>query len=155
MDDKKIRISKDGLGKLQKELQKRKSFSRKNIADEIDKARQQGDLSENAAYKAALENKEFNETKIKELEVMIQNSQVVAKVNKGKVGLGSKISLLNQVLQKKVTYQLVDEQEADSSQSKISINSPLGALLIGKRVGQIVKLASPAGIMAYEILAIN
>src|SRR3972149_9335825 len=107
MDDKKIRISKDGLGKLQKELQKRKSFSRKRIAYEIDKARQQGDLSENAAYKSALESKEFNETRIKELEDMINNSQVVEKTRKGKIGLGSKVNLLNKSQDKKVTYHIV------------------------------------------------
>src|SRR3989344_958183 len=122
----KFSISGEGLLKLKQELKHLLKVSRKKIADEIDRARQQGDLSENAAYKSALESKEFNETRIKELEDMINNSQVVEKTRKGKIGLGSKVNLLNKSQDKKVTYHIVGEQEADTSKGKISLSSPLG-----------------------------
>src|SRR3989344_2257006 len=91
----KFSISGEGLLKLKQELKHLLKVSRKKIADEIDRARQQGDLSENAAYKSALESKEFNETRIKELEDMINNSQIINITQKDRIGLGNKVKLHN------------------------------------------------------------
>ncbi|HLD03853.1 MAG TPA: transcription elongation factor GreA [Candidatus Dojkabacteria bacterium] len=150
----KFSISGEGLLKLKQELKHLLKVSRKKIADEIDRARQQGDLSENAAYKSALESKEFNETRIKELEDMINNSQIINITQKDRIGLGNKVKLHNINRDRKVTYHIVGEQEADTGKGNISLNSPLGVKLMGKSKGDTVNIDSPSGKLTFKILDI-
>src|SRR5690606_31674912 len=132
----KVILSKDGLAKRKQELEERKTLTRQKIADEIDKARQQGDLSENAAYKAALESKEFNENRIEELEDIIKNAEVVENTNNKKVGIGSEVEVENLSNGQAVTFKIVGDREADPATRAVSINSPIGSALNNKTVGE-------------------
>jgi transcription elongation factor GreA len=149
-------ITQEGLNQLKKELEERQTLTRDKIADEIAKAREQGDLSENAAYSSALETKLFNESRILELEEIIKNS-VVTKINKKDVyaGLGETLTLKREKDNKEFTYTLVGENQADPTQGRISIKSPIGMAANGKKEGQIIEINLPSGKETYKIIKIN
>lgn len=151
----KVQLTKDGLLELEKELEDRKTVIRTEIADEIDKARQQGDLSENAAYKAALEKKEFNDTRIAKLEEMLVNVEIISTSGKsGKIGLGSKVEIENKSTGSKSVYTLVGHNEANPAEGRISSDSPIGVALMDKSKGDTVKVNLPSGEVLYEIKSI-
>src|SRR3990172_12372614 len=114
MDDK-ILLTGKGLKDLQAELEERKTVVRKQIADEIEVARQQGDLSENSAYKQAMENKEFNENRITILEGMINNSEIVKANKTNKVGIGSRVKVVSTSNRNESEYTVVCQSESDPS----------------------------------------
>ena len=149
-------LTKEGLSELEKELHDRKTFIRNEIADEIEKAREQGDLSENSAYKSALEKKEFNEVRLLQLEELIK-SAVVSEHKPGmhKVGLGCSVTVMNKTTGKEFNYKIVGENEADPSHGRISPESPLGMAMMGKKKGSEFKFKTPAGEHLYSIEAIN
>lgn len=148
-------VTKSGLDELESELKNRKEIIRDQIATDIEKAREQGDLSENAAYKAALESKEYNENRILQLEELINNSELVIETNgKNKITLGSKAKLLNETTDKKFVYELVGQTEADPANGKISIVSPLGVAMNGKKVNETFTFSTPGGENIYKILEI-
>jgi transcription elongation factor GreA len=149
-------LTKQGLEELKAELNKREIKTRKKIANEIAKAREQGDLSENAAYTAALEDKNFNETRIEELKKMIANAKV-KQVNKQdkKVGIGEKFTLKRVEDDKEFTYMLVGESESDPIKRKITINSPIGKVVNGKKLGDKIKVTLPNRVETYLILKIS
>ena len=147
-------ISKGGYNKLQGELKTRKK-KREDIADEIDKARQQGDLSENSAYKSALENKEFNENRIYELEKILKHAKIIKKTRSKQAGLGSEIKIRNIKDNNTLEIKLVGEEEADSANNKISILSPLGLALKGQVKGDEVTVDSPIGKTIYKIRSLK
>jgi transcription elongation factor GreA len=148
-------VTKEGLSELERELAERKVVVRDQIATEIEKAREQGDLSENAAYKAAMDKKEFNEMRISQLEEMINNSEVVAGTQgKSRIGLGSKAKVVNETLNKEFVFEVVGQSEADPANGKISIKSPLGEAMNGKRVQEEFKFITPAGEHVYKVLEI-
>ena len=151
----KVLLTKSGLEELQKEYNWRQNNERKRIADEIDKARQQGDLSENASYKGALESKEFNEIKIKDLEKLLQNSELIKENLTNKINVGSKVTLIDKSNGSKKTFEIVGENEADPSKHKISFKSPLAVELIGKKVGQKVEFSTQIGKTLYVIESIK
>lgn len=154
MNDKTI-LTKNGLEELQKEYDWRINIERKKIADDIDRARQQGDLSENSSYKAAMENKEFNEVKISELEKIIQSATIIEQNNSNKVSIGSRVTITDQVTKVERIFTIVGENEADPSQNKISFKSPLASILMGKKVGQIVNFETSINKTTYLIKAID
>ncbi len=147
----------EGLQKLKDELHHLKTKERKNIAQQIAEAREKGDLSENAEYTAALEAQANLEMRIGELEQLLQNARVIDQKNLStdKVSMLTKVKLKNHNTQVIVEYLLVSENESNITQGKLSITSPIGKCLIGKRVGEIVEVKVPAGILRLEILEIS
>ena len=156
MIDKTI-LTVEGHDELIKEIQNRKVNIRKQIADDIEKARQQGDLSENASYKASMEEKEFNETKIENLERMLANSvvQTKSKSKAGLVQLGSVIDVKDLNSNTNRTYKIVGENESNPAEGKISVKSPLGSLLIGNPKDAVLELITPVGKSKLQILSVK
>ena len=147
----------EGLQKLKDELYRLKTEERKKVAQQIAEAREKGDLSENAEYDAALEAQAHLEARIGELEKLLQNARVVdqSQLNTSKVSMFTKVKLKNHTTKTIVEYLLVAENEANISQGKISITSPIGKCLIGKCVGEVVEVQVPAGKIKLEILEIS
>ena len=150
----KIPMTKYGLENLQKKLINLKDNDRKNIIKEIEKAREYGDLKENAEYHAAKEQQYLIETKIKEIENKLSNAQVI-EINKiennGKVIFGSTVYLINIENENIFHYKIVGEDEANIKENKISINSPIARALIGKNILDIIKINVPKGIIKFKI----
>ena len=150
-------ITRDGYNNLHKELENLKKVVRPQVIKAIEEARAHGDLSENAEYVAAKERQSFVETKIREIEQKLGNSEIMDNLNlpNGKVGFGSVVTLENLDNGGQVTYQIVGPDESDIRSSKISITSPLGKALIGKEVEDDVKVQTPGGTKQYTILQIT
>lgn len=154
--DGKLKITREGLMELEKEYKNRVTKIREKIANDIELAREQGDLSENAAYKAAMDEKEFNEKKIVELEDMIKNSIVIKETQlKNKIDIGVSVTLLNKDNNQKIDYEIVGASEANPSEYKISIESPLGLALIGRKKGDLIEYKTPIGVNNYLVLDIK
>lgn len=150
-----IIISKEGLEKLKKELQLLKTVKRKEVAERIKKALEQGDLTENAEYIEAKEEQAFLEGKILELENKIKQAEIMEVLPKtaSKIGIGSKITV--QFNSSKVCYQIVGSSEAAPSEGKISNESPAGRAFLGHRIGDTVEVETPGGKVKYKILKIE
>ncbi len=131
-------FTKEGLVKLQAELEQLKKVGRRELAQEIAKAVAFGDLSENAAYKDAKEKKAFMEGRILELESMLANATVLQKKESSKVQIGSQIILESN--KQKMTFTLVTPQEADFDKGLISLESPVGRALFNKEKGDTIKV---------------
>ena len=147
----------EGLQKLKDELDHLIHVERPNIVVAIQEARDKGDLSENAEYDAAKEAQGLLEAKIAELQDLIFNSRILdeSKIDTSKVLLYSTVKLKNLMLNKEMVYSIVPEKEANFKEGKISINSPIGQGLLGKKVGEIAEISVPAGKMKFEILEIT
>ena len=147
----------DGLKKLRAELEHMKTVERPHISNQIAEARDKGDLSENAEYDAAKEAQGLLEMKIAKLEDALANARLLDSVNIDltKVGVLTKVKLKNVANGATMTYSLVAEKEADIKQSKISVSSPIGKGLLGKRVGEIAEIQVPRGTMNFEVLEIT
>ena len=147
----------DGLKKLRAELDHMKSVERPHISNQIAEARDKGDLSENAEYDAAKEAQGLLEMKIAKLEDVLANARVLdsENIDLSKVGVLTKVKLKNVANGATMTYSLVAEKEADLKQSKISVSSPIGKGLLGKRVGEIAEIQVPRGTMNFEVLEIT
>lgn len=150
MDDAKVIVTKKGLEDLEAELAELIAL-RKSIADDIENARKQGDLSENSAYKAALERKEFNENRIQQLQAKLQKVEISVANKEGKVEVGNTVKIFNVKENKEHIFEIVGQDEADPTKGKISISSPIGAALSGKKKGDKVKVQLPAGEITYEV----
>ncbi|MBQ1871424.1 MAG: transcription elongation factor GreA [Lachnospiraceae bacterium] len=146
-----------GLQKLENELQELKVVKRKEVAEKIKEAREQGDLSENAEYDAAKDEQRDIEARIEEIEAILKNAEVVVEeeVDVAKVNVGCKVKVLDVEYKEEVEYYIVGSTEANSLQGKISNESPLGKALIGKKVGNKVKVETPAGTFEYKVLDIQ
>jgi len=149
-------ITRNGYNHLHKELENLKKVIRPRVIKAIEEARAHGDISENAEFVAAKEQQSFVETKIREIEQKLANSEIIDNLNlpNGKVGFGSVVTLENLNNGGQVTYQIVGPDESDISSGKISIASPLGKALIGKTVEDEVKVQTPGGAKSYTILKI-
>lgn len=147
----------EGLQRMQEELTKLKTEERSYVAEQLSDARGKGDLSENAEYDAAKEAQELLERRIAKLESLVANARVLAKeeVNTSMVFILSRVQVKNKTNGKEVTYRLVSEEEADLKSGKISIDSPLGKGLLGKKVGETAIVEAPAGKLEFEVLAIS
>ncbi len=146
----------EGLDKLKNELHDLKTRGRKDISQQIAEARDKGDLSENAEYDAAKDAQGLLEMKISQLENLVANARIIdeSKLDASKVSILSKVKLKNIKAKMEVTYTLVAEEEADLAKKKISIESPIGKGLLGKKVGDVAKIKVPAGVLELEVLEI-
>jgi len=150
-------ISKEGMNKLEIELNNLRFVERPNIIKSISEARAHGDLSENAEYHAAKEKQGFIEAKISELEDKISRAEIIdiSQVRGEQVKYGASIRLLDEDTEKEITYKIVSEYEADVSKGMISITSPLSKALIGKKVNESLEFNTPKGIRSYKILSVD
>jgi transcription elongation factor GreA len=150
-------ITRDGYNQLHKELENLKKVIRPQVIKAIEEARAHGDISENAEFVAAKEQQSFVEKKIRDIEQKLSNSEIMDHVNPSneKVGFASFVTLENLNNGGEVTYQIVGPDESDISSGKISITSPLGNSLIGKRVDEEVEVKTPGGLKRYSILKIS
>ncbi len=149
-----IPMTVEGAEDLREELKHRKSVLRQEITQAIAEAREHGDLKENAEYHAAREQQGFNEGRIQEIEGKLADAQVIdiAKIPAGeKVIFGVTVTLVDVESDEETTYKIVGEDEADLKAGKISVMSPIARALIGKSVGDAVKVETPGGDREYEI----
>lgn len=146
-------LTEEGYKKIEAELKERRDIIRKEIAERIATAKELGDLSENAEYQEAKDAQAFNEGRIAELESLFKSSVVVNKGKSGIVNLGSKIKV--RFNGRELAFTIVSFNEADPGQGRISNESPLGKALIGKLVGDEVKVEVPSGKVLYKILEVN
>lgn len=148
--------TKEGLEKLKAELNELKTKGRANMAKQIAEARDKGDLSENAEYDAAKDAQGLLELKISKLEEVVGNARVIDETNldTSKVGILSTVRIKNTKNGMEVRYQIVAEEEADLKQNKISIKSPIGKGLLGKKPGEKAVINVPAGEMEFEVIEI-
>lgn len=146
-----------GLQKLEEELHDLKVNRRKEVAEKIKEAREQGDLSENAEYDAAKDEQRDIEARIEEIEKILKNAEVVVEdeVDAGKINVGCKVSVFDMEYEEEMQFFIVGSTEANSLQNKISNESPVGKALIGAKVGDVVDVESPAGTMQYKVLTIE
>ncbi len=150
-------VSKEGFEKMQKELHEMKFVQRPFISKQIADARDKGDLSENAEYHAAKEDQGLLEARIAQLEDLITRTRIIdeSKLDTSKVMMLSKVKVLNMNTKKEVVYTMVSDSEADFKTGKISIKSPIGAGLMGKKVGEVAEVTAPAGVIKFEVLEIS
>ena len=146
-----------GLKKLQDELQDLKVNQRREIAQKIKEAREQGDLSENAEYDAAKDDQRDIEARIDQIEQILKNAEVVDEdeVDLDVVNIGCLVRVLDIEYNEEEEYKLVGSSEASSLQNKISNESPFGKALIGAKVGDVVEVEAPAGVVEYKVLSIH
>ncbi|EKE04975.1 MAG: transcription elongation factor GreA [uncultured bacterium] len=151
---KKIQLTLKGLEALKKELLELTAVKRPFLVDRLSNARSQGDLSENSDYQNAKEELGFLEGRIDELNDVIKNAKVVKDSGNGNlIGVGTKVTVrVNGI---KNTFEIVGEWEADIKSKKISHTSPLGASLVGKKVGEKIEVTAPVGKILYEVVAID
>lgn len=147
----------EGLEALQNELTDLKVVKRKEIAQKIKEAREQGDLSENAEYDAAKDEQRDIEARIEEIEAILKNSEVILEdeIDKDKINLGSTVKLFDVEYDEEVTYKIVGSTEANSLKGKISNESPLGKALINRKAGESITIETPAGEAEYKILEVT
>jgi transcription elongation factor GreA len=156
-DNKKNILTYAGLKQREEELQYLKVVRRKEIAEKIKEAREQGDLSENAEYDAAKDEQRDIEAKIEELENLLKNAEVVVEdeIELDKINVGCMVKVLDKEFDEEIEFRIVGSTEANSLQNRISNESPVGRALIGKQVGDIVAVETQAGILEYEVLEIQ
>jgi len=152
----KVPMTLDGYSRLQEELKRLKSTDRPAIIRAIAEARDHGDLSENAEYHAARERQGFIEGRVMELEDKIARAEVidVTKLSGKVVKFGAKVTLADEDTDEEQIFQIVGEDEADVSQGRISVTSPLARALIGKGTGESVEVTTPRGSKSYEVVQV-
>ncbi|MCX7913723.1 MAG: transcription elongation factor GreA [Thermodesulfovibrionales bacterium] len=152
-----IPITAEGFQRLKEELDRLIKIERPAIIQAIAEARAHGDLSENAEYHAAKEKQGFIEARIKELQMKIALAEVIdpKKINQSTVAFGAKVKVVDIEADEEYEFILVGPEEADVKQKKISVNSPVGKALLGKKVGDIAVVKAPARTIEYEIVEIS
>ena len=150
-------FTESGLKKLKDELHQLKTKGRKDIANQIAEARDKGDLSENAEYDAAKEAQGLHELKISKLEESISNARIIdeSDIKTDKVSILSKVKIRNLSLNKEFEYTIVSEEESNLQNAKISVDSPIGKGLLGKKKGEVVSVNVPSGKIKFKILNIS
>ncbi len=155
MEEKEVLLTEEGFKKLQDELTYLKGPKKMEVADKIKVAREYGDLSENSEYDEAKNEQAILETKIAELEAMLNSAKIVDKISTTKVGVGVTVTLYDYEFEEEVTYQIVGTTEIDPLNNKISLDSPIGEALFGKKKDEEIEVEVPAGICKYKILDIK
>lgn len=157
MAEKKNILTYTGLKKYEDELHDLKVNKRQEIAQKIKEAREQGDLSENAEYDAAKDEQRDIELRIEELEKLLKNAEVVDEdeIDLDKVSIGCQVKVYDVDFDEEMEFKIVGSTEANSLQNKISNESPVGAALIGKSVGDVVDVETQAGVLQYKVLEIQ
>ncbi|MDP2981489.1 MAG: transcription elongation factor GreA [Candidatus Omnitrophota bacterium] len=150
-------LTREGCDRLKEELKILKTVKRKEIANALDKARQLGDLSENAEYDSAKQSQAINEKRIRELEEKILTARIIdnKSTSSDKAYIGAKLKLVDIDSKEDIDYMLVTEDVADYAEGKISISSPVGKALLGCKIGDIVNVKVPAGTLRYKITDIS
>ncbi len=149
-------ITQEGYDKLKTELEHKTTIKRREIANRIEKAKDLGDLSENAEYHEAKEAQAFNEGRVIEINSILKNVTIVEEGGGGsKVGMGSVITALNKTTKTEKEFKIVSFNEADPLEGKISNESPLGTAFIDKKKGEEVTVATPKGEVKYKILKVK
>ncbi len=154
---KQVMLTEEGLKKLEDELESLKGEKRKEIAEKIKVALSFGDLSENSEYDEAKNEQAIMEARIAELEAILKNVKVIDEheLSTEMIHVGSKVKLYDNKFKEEVEYKIVGSNEADPIESKISDESPVGAGLLGHKVGDIVTIETPAGQTSYKVLNIS
>ena len=157
MEHKKNILTYESLLKYENELHDLKVYKRKEIAQKIKEAREQGDLSENAEYDAAKDEQRDNEARIEELEKILKNAEVVVEdeVDLDKINIGCKVRILDLEFNEELEYKIVGSIEANSLKGRISNESPVGKALIGSKLGDEVAVETQAGTIRYKVLEIQ
>ena len=157
MEGKKNLLTYAGLKNLEEELHDLKVVKRKEVAQKIKEAREQGDLSENAEYDASKDEQRDIEARIEEIEKILKNAEVVVEdeVDLDKISVGCKVKLYDYEYEEEIEFKIVGSTEANSLQGKISNESPVGKALIGAKVDDVVKVEMPAGMVEYKVLEIQ
>ena len=147
----------EGLDNLKQEVKKLETIERPKISQQIGEARDKGDLSENAEYDAAKEAQGMLEARISKLKNSLANARLIddSEIDDSKVFILSTVNIKNIKNSMQMNYTLVAENEADIKSGKISVDSPIGKGLLGKEVGEIADINTPAGVMKFEIISIK
>lgn len=150
-------MTQDGYEKLKAELEDLKTKGREDVAKAIAEAREKGDLSENAEYDAAKNAQGMLEMKINDLEKLFANARVIdeSTLDTSKVTVLTNVTIKNMNNNAEVTYKLVAEAEANLKEKKISVSSPIGQGLLGKVVGDVAQIQTPAGLINFKIINIS
>ncbi|MEE9511066.1 MAG: transcription elongation factor GreA [Gammaproteobacteria bacterium] len=154
----KVPITVNGAQKLRDEFQRLKKEDRPRIVSAIAEARAHGDLRENAEYHAAKEEQGFIEARIKQIDGMLSNAEIIdvtALTKTGKVVFGATVELIDEDSGKQVAYQIVGEDEADIGSGMLSFSSPIARALIGREEGDVVEVKTPGGDRSYEIVEVR
>ena len=157
MGNGKITLTREGYNKIQEELEYLRGQKRRQIAQDIAEARAQGDISENAEYDAAKEAQAMNEKKISEMQDVLVRAQIMDETNiaTDQALLGATVKVRDHATGEEIDYMLVSEEESDFDMNKISTSSPVGEALLGRKVGEIVEVNVPVGVIQYEIVKIS
>ena len=157
MEAKKNLLTYAGLKKLEDELHDLKVVKRKEVAEKIKEAREQGDLSENAEYDAAKDEQRDIEARIEEIEKILKNAEVVVEdeVDLDKISVGCKVKVHDYEFEEDIELKIVGSTEANSLEGKISNESPVGKALMGKHKGDVVEVEMPSGVKQYKFLEIQ
>lgn len=157
MEAKKNLLTREGLKKYEDELHELKVVKRKEVAQKIKEAREQGDLSENAEYDAAKDEQRDIEARIEQIEKILKNAEVVVEdeVDLDKISVGCKVKVLDVEFDEEEEFKIVGSSEANSLGGKISNESPVGKALIGAKVGDTVQVETQAGMIEYKVLEIQ
>ena len=155
-DTKKHILTYAGLKQYEDELQNLKVVRRKEVAQKIREAREQGDLSENAEYDAAKDEQRDIELRIEELEKLLKNAEVVVEdeVDSDKIGIGCRVKVYDVEYDEELEFSIVGSTEANSLNNKISNESPVGKALLGHKAGDMVDVETQVGMIQYKVLEI-
>lgn len=153
---KKVYLTPEGEAALREELDELLNVKRPALAERLRKAIAQGDLSENANYKAAKEEQSFLEGRIQELQSMLRNAELIEETrNSDEVSLGSYVTVVEEGADRPETFRIVGTAEADPINGKVSHESPMGKRLLGHQVGDVVTVEAPGGKIAFRITEIS
>jgi len=152
-----VRLTREGFEKLRQEFADLKGPRRREVIRALSEARAHGDLSENAEYDAAKEAQQQLESRINELDALLADVEIIdgADIDKDTVYLGARVKLFDVNKQKEILYVLVSKEEANFSLGKISVDSPVGRGLLGKKAGDIAEISIPAGKLTFKVLEIE
>ena len=150
-------LTSEGLKKLEDELEDLIVVRRKEVAQKIKEAREQGDLSENAEYDAAKDEQRDIEARIEEIEKILKNAEIVDEdeVDLGTINIGCQVKILDCEFDEELIYKIVGSTETNSLKGKISNESPVGKALMGKKVGDMVSVETQVGVVSYKVLDIQ
>ncbi|MBV8338084.1 MAG: transcription elongation factor GreA [Alphaproteobacteria bacterium] len=152
----KIPMTSEGYNRLREELRRLKSVDRPAVIQAIAEAREHGDLAENAEYHSARDRQSFIEGRLAEIEDKIARAEIidVSKLSGSVIKFGARVTLADEETDEEQTFQIVGEDEADVSQGRLSVTSPLARALIGKRTGESVEVVTPSGAKSYEVVTV-
>ncbi|MGN0686533.1 MAG: transcription elongation factor GreA [Oscillospiraceae bacterium] len=150
-------LTKDGVAKLEAELEQLKTVKRREVAEKIKVALSFGDLSENSEYDEAKNEQGLVESRIAEIEATLAHAQVIDAddITTEKVGIGTVVTILDIEMDERMEFQIVGTSEANIDKGQMSDESPIGAALIGHKIGEVVDVETPSGVIQFEILEIS